>query len=91
MNNKFLDKVCDQIISETMVKDDLLHTPFRPYLFSPALFHVSFFPSSYPFPSFISHCKEVYSLNEQELKYVWVKYKEGLTTLMDKKELSYEY
>ena len=90
MNNKFLDKVCDQIVSETRVKDDLLHTPFRPYLFSPPLFHVSFFPSSSPFPSFISHCKKVYSLNEQEIDYVWEKYKRGLTALMDKKEPSHQ-
>ena len=88
MNNKFLDKVCDQIISETRIIDDLLHTPFS--LHSPLFFLFSLFPFSY-FPFFISHCKEVYSLkNEQEIDYVWEKYKRGLTTLMDKKELSYE-
>jgi hypothetical protein len=41
-------------------------------------------------PSFSSHCKEVYSLNEQEIDYVWNEYKKGVTTLMDKKELTYE-
>ena len=88
MNNKFLDKVCDQIISETRIIGGKIHTPFSPTsLFS------SFFLTSYTLCSLSSlskHCKEVYSLNEQEIKYVWVKYKEGLTALMDKKELSYE-
>jgi|SaaInlStandDraft_6_1057023.scaffolds.fasta_scaffold178013_2 hypothetical protein len=31
--------------------------------------------------------RDVYSLNEQEIDYVWVKYKKGLTTLINKKEL----
>ena len=91
MNNKFLDKVIYQIISETRVIDDLLHTPFRPYLFSLSFsFSLPFFHfSSFP-PSFSSHCKEVYSLNEQEIKYVWVKYKEGLTALMEDMEPSHQ-
>ena len=43
MNNKFLDKVCDQIISETRIIDDKIYTPSYPsYLFpfSPLLFHI---------------------------------------------------
>ena len=90
MNNKFLDKVIYQIISETRVKDDLLHTPFLP---RPShLFYLPDFPSfsSFSFPFFISHCKKVYSLNEQEIDYVWVKYKEGLTTLMEDMEPSHQ-
>ena len=81
MDNKFLDKVIEQIISETRVIDNKLYTPFLlPFSFSQ-------FPSflvSLSF-SFISHCKEVYSLNEQEIDYVWVKYKKGLTTPIVKK------
>ena len=86
MNNKFLDKVCSQILSETRIIGGKIHTPFSPPTISP-----SFFFSRPSFsPSLSKHCKEVYSLNEQEIKYVWVKYKEGLIALMDKKELSYE-
>mgnify|MGYP003652658699 FL=1 len=93
MNNKFLDKVIDQIISETRIIDNKVYTPFHPsslYLSllpqSSSLFHLfSLFPSS-----FSSHCKEVYSLNNKETEYVWVKYKEGLTALMDKKEPSHQ-
>ena len=86
MNNKFLDKVVDQIMSETRVKDDLLHSPTFLLPFHPL--YVLF--SSFLLPSFISHCKEIYSLNEQEIEYIWKEYKKEVTTLMDKKELSYE-
>ena len=90
MNNIFLDKVCDQIISETRVIDNKLYTPFLPYLVllyrnSPLPFHIHISPSY-----FSNHCKEVYSLNEQEIEYVWKEYKKEVTTLIDKKELSYE-
>ncbi len=76
MNNKFLDKVCDQIISETRVIDNKLYTPF--HQLSSFLFFV---------PLFSSHCKEVYSLNEQEIEYIWKEYKKGITALMGKKEM----
>tara|TARA_B110000503_G_C6803730_1_gene272174 strand:- start:38 stop:262 length:225 start_codon:yes stop_codon:yes gene_type:complete len=72
MNNKFLDKVVDQIMSETSIIDNKLHAPFAPFFF-PTLS-----PSSPPAP-FSSHCKDVYSLNKEETKYVWTKYKEELT------------
>ena len=87
MNNKFLDKVCDQIISETRIIDDKVYTPFPFSSYLPFLSTSSFFsqPSSFLFSN---HCKDVYSLkNEQEIDYVWVKYKEGLTTLINDKEL----
>ena len=68
LDKEFLDKVCDQIISETRIIDDKVYFSFSS-LFS-------------------SHCKEVYSLkNEQEIEYVWEKYKKEVTTIMDKKEL----
>ena len=90
MNNIFLDKVCDQIISETRVIDNKLYTPFLPYLvlLFPHSSHSRYrlFSPSY----FSNHCKEVYSLNEQEIEYVWKEYKKEVTTLIDKKELSYE-
>ena len=91
MNNKFLDKVYDQIISETRVIDNKLYTPF--FLPIPSSSSVSFSPFLLPFipPSFSSHCKEVYSLkNEQEIDYVWNEYKKGITALMDKKEPSHQ-
>ena len=88
MNKEFMDKVCDQIISETRVDDDELYVPF-----STIPIYCRFLPSPFlPFTPlyFVRHCREIYSLNGKEIEYVWNRYKEGLTTLMDKKELSYE-
>mgnify|MGYP003631281309 CR=1 FL=1 len=85
MNNKFLNKVIEQIISETRIIDNKLHTPFPLFSLFPPL-------SSYtpPFIYFSSHCKEVYGLNEQEIDYVWNEYKKGVTTLMEDKEPSHQ-
>ena len=85
MNIKFLDKVYDQIISETRVIDDEVYTPF--YLRTLFPFY---FSSTISLFNFSIHCKDVYSLNDKEIEYVWGKYKKGLTALMDKKELTYE-
>ena len=92
MNNKFLDKVVDQILSETSIIDNKLHTPFLLFSFS------SLFPSPSSLSSsplllsfFSSHCKKVYSLkNGQEVDYVWEKYKKEVTTLMEDKEPSHQ-
>jgi|TARA_R110000772_G_scaffold229219_1_gene340066 hypothetical protein len=83
MNNKFLDKVIEQILSETRVIDDKVYTDFflLPYPF-PFSILSGYLPSS-----FYIHCKEVYSLNKEETEYIWVKYKEGLTALINDKEL----
>ncbi len=71
LDNKFLDKVMDQIISETRVIDDMIHAPFLPFSF---LSFSSLFSSCFFF--FSDHCKNVYCLkNDQEIKYVWEKYK----------------
>jgi hypothetical protein len=100
MDNKFLDKVCDQIVSETRVIDNKLHTPLNSSsLFSFSLSFLSPFPPpiallspSYNFflSLFFSHCKEVYSLNKEETDYVWNEYKKGVTALMEDKEPSHQ-
>jgi len=85
MNNKFLDKVIEQIISETRIMGDKVYTDFflLPFPF-PFSILSGYLPSS-----FYIHCKEVYSLNKEETDYVWEKYKERIVLLMEKKELSY--
>ena len=92
MNNKFLDKVIDQIMSETRVIDGkLLYAPFRSVhsQFPLRLFPHS--PSFHPLPllfhSFTSHCRDVYSLNKEETKYVWEEYKEEIVSIINDKEL----
>jgi hypothetical protein len=87
MNNKFLDKVYDQILSETRIDDKgLINFPFCLAL------RLNDNKNNFFFPLIIQrlypHCKEVYSLkNEQEIDYVWEKYKEGITTLINEKEM----
>jgi hypothetical protein len=72
MDYKFLQKVVDQIISETMIDygRKVIETPFRSYSFS--ALSSSLFRS---FPLFPIHCKEVYGLNEDEIEYVWKVYR----------------
>ena len=79
MDYKFLNRVVEQIISETRIDYDrgVIESPFH---FS------SFFSSiyaSYSFflPSFVDHCRDVYGLNIQEREYVWKEYRE---TIIDK-------
>jgi hypothetical protein len=79
MDNKFLNKVLDQIVSETRIDygmgeiqfsfSSLPAIPLLLFLFS------SPFSSSVPLPLFTKHCEEVYGLNEQEIDYVWKEYK----------------
>ena len=80
MDNKFLDKVVDQIVSETRIDyntqegDDegRIYTPFqKPFFFSKIYF--LFF---YSFKTFYRHCEEIYGLNYDETEYVWEEYKE---------------
>ena len=83
MDNKFLDKVVDQIVSETRIDyntqegDDegRIYTPFqKPFFFSSTLFSLTFIMVS--FNTFYRHCEEIYGLNYDETEYVWEEYKE---------------
>ena len=97
MGNNYLDKVVDQIVSETIVDHDKeeVSVPFprsstllssSPCYFFPFLlpFSISFPPVS-PHPSFIKHCRDVYGLNEQEIKYVWKEYRDIIKDEIDGK------
>ena len=71
---EFLDKVYEQILSETKINDNNVHTPYSPYYFS----SLPNFFNSFLLCHFINHCKEVYSLNDGEIQYVWNKYYEEM-------------
>tara|TARA_R110001606_G_scaffold356433_1_gene507778 strand:- start:1038 stop:1310 length:273 start_codon:yes stop_codon:yes gene_type:complete len=80
MDKKFLDKVVNQIVNETMIDyrgKGKIFTPFSLpfYLFLPFYPSFSSISSSYR-SNFFNHCKEVYGLNEQEIEYVWEEYKQ---------------
>ena len=83
MDYKFLDKVVDQIVSETRIDyntqegddEERIYTPISSTpLLLPFSFSSPFFSSSSSF-FFSKHCKEVYGLNDDEVKYVWNEYK----------------
>jgi hypothetical protein len=79
MDYRFLNKVVEQIMSETTIDYDqkrvsnpsmslYLNLPSSPF----TLFHSS------PSYGFMTHCKNVYGLNEQEIEYVWRIYKDSI-------------
>ena len=84
MDKKFLNRVLDQIVSETTIDYDkeTIRTPvplinpnaLARYLFTSRspIFHRQ--PS--PFISFINHCRDVYGLNDDEVNYIWVKWRD---------------
>ena len=90
MDKKFLHKVIDQILSETIIDYDMgeIQPPFtyRHYYFS-SPFHLNPSPSPTLFSSssplfshfssllFFKHCREVYGLNDDEIEYVWKEYR----------------
>ena len=85
MDKKFLNKVLDQIVSETTIDMDgekgRMYTPllFPSFLTSLTVFDLfsSLYSSSkYVFTFFSDHCEDVYGLNKKETEYVWEEYKE---------------
>ena len=74
MDEKFLNKVVEQIVSETIVDldKDMITYPVK---LSIQVFYETPF-ASYPMSTdFVVHCEGVYGLNYIEVKYVWWKYK----------------
>ncbi len=80
MDKKFLHKVIDQLVRETTVLNSagVIESPFFSHI---SIYNFFTFSSFSPLSSFIEHCREVYGLNAQEIKYVWKEYKE---TIKDK-------
>jgi hypothetical protein len=87
MDKKFLDKVVDQIVSETRIDHEWgeIQIPFSDLSLdiphSLLLHHLDFhdfyvhlFFDDFLFP-FSDHCNNVYGLNIEEIEYVWEEYK----------------
>jgi hypothetical protein len=66
MDYKFLDKVVDQIVRETIIDygEEIIVSPFHPFTLS--------------HPPFSDHCRDVYGLNNKETEYVWKEYKQAI-------------
>jgi len=86
MDKKFLDKVLDQIMSETIIDHEgwkVLYPFTQPITFNKSFYLLSvsnLFTTHVPsspllFLHFINHCEEVYGLNKDEVKYVWEEYR----------------
>jgi len=89
MDKKFLNRVVGRLVKETRmdyVKEEIYSVPFAP---SP-LFYTLILPFSlfFFFPAFNKHCKEIYSLNEQEIEYLWIEYKNIIKDKMFDKQLA---
>ena len=78
MDKKFLNKVLDQIVSETRIDYEWgeIQIPFSDLSIdiphSLLLHHLDFHPFLFLFSD---HCKNVYGLNKEETEYVWEEYK----------------
>ena len=77
MDYKFLHKVLDQIVSETTIDyrgggkvDITLINKENNWLLTPNKSYDRYF-----YPHFSHHCKEIYGLNNDEVRYVWGEYK----------------
>jgi hypothetical protein len=75
MDKGFLNKVVDQIVSETRIDyNELSPTLYAPFPYPPLIISFSTFPPRFLFSSFTKHCRDVYGLNDGEIIYVWKKY-----------------
>lgn len=83
MNTKFLDKVVDQILSETKFnfKDNIMDTFYQTsshipmnYLIIPYICH----------SDFSNHCRGIYSVGKEEMVYIIKEYKKKLYLKMRK-------
>ena len=88
MGNNYLDKVVDQIVSETTIdyENDRIFTPFSPNSLPVSLLLsiVKDWNTSPLLHRLLRrHCKEIYGLNNDEVDYVWNEYKNIIKDKID--------
>ena len=90
MENKYLDKVVEQIVNETRIDRDerRIYTPFSFMSggeMKLSIWNYSHLDLDFPPHYFDHHCKEVYGLNEDEISYVWTNYQRIIRDRRDEK------
>ena len=77
MDKKYLDKVVDQIMSETTInyEKEKVYTSF-------SFPHPTFASSPFSY-IFTTHCKDVYGLNYEETEYVWDQFRQIIKDKID--------
>ena len=77
MDKKYLDKVVDQIMSETTInyEKEKVYTSF-------SFPHPTFASSPFSY-IFTTHCKEVYGLNYEETEYLWDQFRQIIKDKID--------
>ena len=82
MDKKFLNKVVDQLVYETIIDYSMeeIQFPFSTSSFSPLVLSsssiFSFFLNFELGNEFDKHCRDIYGLNKDEIEYVWDNYRE---------------
>ena len=77
MDYKFLNKVVDQIVSETEIDYERgrVNVPFH-YIHISPIFQFSYLMNAAHYlNSFYIHCKDIYGLNKEEMRYVLWEYR----------------
>ena len=74
MDKKFLNRVVEQIISETRIDYRGGGKIFTPFLSHPSLIFLIICDTIIR-SHFTKHCRDVYGLNKEEIEYVWNEYK----------------
>lgn len=93
MDYKFLNKVVDQIVSET--KYEYIENKRDYYIYPPYESHHLFLPYRYittfdvPLSDFVHHCNGVYGLNGHEIVYVWKEYRTKIFNKIKSKNYKY--
>jgi len=94
MDKKFLNKVLEQLVNETIM--DYKKERISPSFFLRSLNDIPSTTPSFPIThplfftvapspvSFSRHCKNIYALNKEEIDYTWEEYKNTIHKMFDK-------
>jgi len=85
MNKKYLNRVVNRLVSETVMDYDTKVIKFLPFLPSLSTFpfpFTLFLTSSHNYTNFYVHCVNIYGLTDPEIGYVWGQYTQAIKKMM---------